>query len=90
MHLIGLYVGSDPASNETENERPGLYRKVFDLAFEPIGAEMLVPGGVAFDCRWASNADNMVNRWNRSAQNFSRQTTEVTDVLARLARRTLS
>ncbi|MCR6644465.1 MAG: class I SAM-dependent methyltransferase [Terricaulis sp.] len=66
MHLIDLYVETDPSQNAAVNQRLELYRKAFSLGFEPLG-EILPPGGIAFDCRYASNPDNMMNRWNKSA-----------------------
>lgn len=67
MHLIDLYVESDPAGNAAMNDRLELYRRAFELGFERISDEELPPGGVAFDCSYATNPDNMMNRWNKSA-----------------------
>ncbi len=65
MHLIDLYVENDAPANAVSNRRLELYRKAFEVGFEPLGAQ-LPPGGVAFDCSYATNPDNMMNRWNKS------------------------
>lgn len=67
MHLIDLYVEDDSSANAYENERLELYRRAFSAGFEPMGADILPPGGIAFSCAWATNPDNMMNRWNKSA-----------------------
>jgi hypothetical protein len=66
MHLIDLYVETDPSGNVDENARLELYRNVFNTGFEPLGPMILPEGGIAFDCSYATNPDNMMNRWNRS------------------------
>lgn len=65
MHLIDLYVEDDASANEVANRRLELYRAAFDMGFEQLG-EMLPAGGVRFECRYATNPDNMMNRWNKS------------------------
>lgn len=65
MHLIDLYVENDAPANAVANRRLELYRGAFDIGFEPLG-EMLPAGGVRFDCSYATNPDNMMNRWNKS------------------------
>lgn len=67
MHLIDLYVESDPAGNSYENERLEFYRQAFGAKFTPFINDILPPGGIAFDCSFATNPDNMMNRWNKSA-----------------------
>jgi hypothetical protein len=67
MHLIDLYVEDDPAANEGENERLELYRAAFDAGFQSIDGPVMPPGSIGFHCSYATNPDNMMNRWNRSA-----------------------
>lgn len=67
MHLIDLYVETAPAGNDAENDRLAAYRRVFQLGFAPLGSEILPLGGISFDCSYATNPDNMMNRWNQSA-----------------------
>lgn len=65
MHLIDLYVEDDAAANAKANHRLELYRNAFSMGFEPMGP-LLAPGGIQFSCSYATNPDNMMNRWNKS------------------------
>ncbi len=67
MHLIDLYVEDDPSGNADENARLELYRAAFDAGFKSIGGPVIEPGSIGFNCTYATNPDNMMNRWNRSA-----------------------
>lgn len=67
LHLIDLYLEGAHGDNAAARERCRHYHAVFgDGVFEALGP-VVVAGGdeVAFHTGFASNPDNMMNRWNR-------------------------
>lgn len=70
IHLIGAYIEEDDNSYITARIKK--YENIFESGlFEPEGDYKLTDNGqVKFRCEYASNPDNMMQLWNKSAPNL--------------------